>query len=90
MLPPVPSGYLSWNQFIEEQGAIIATDQGLTFQEGKASAKLLYVSMPVRQDIGSLSYREYNIFTDWVSREVIPQPNSNPDIPVAIGRPWRL
>ncbi len=79
-LPPVPPTYDSWNQYIEEQGAIIAAAQGLTFQEGKASAKLLYVAMPVRQDIGSPSYREYNIFVDWASRAVAPTQ----------GRPWLL
>jgi len=77
-LPPVPSGYDSWNAYIEEQGAIIAAAQGLTFQEGKASAKLLYVAMPVRQDVGTPSYNQYNIFTTWANRTVAP----------TIGRPW--
>ena len=89
-LPPVPPSYPSWNAYIEEQGAIIAAAQGLTFQEGKASAKLLYVAEPVRQATGTPSYRTYNVFTDWASREVIPQPNPDPDVPVAPGRPWRL
>lgn len=89
-LPPVPSGYDSWNEYIEEQGAIIAAAQGLTFQEGKASVKLLEVAEPVRSDVGTPSYRTYNVFTDWASREVIPQPNPDPDTPVAPGRPWRL
>ena len=79
-LPPTPAGYDSWNQYIEEQGAIIAAAQGLTFQEGKASVKLLDVAMPLRQDIGTPSYREYNIFTDWASRTVAP----------TTGRPWLL
>lgn len=90
MLPPVPPSYLSWNQYIEEQGAIVAAAQGLTFQEGKASVKLLEVAEPVRSDVGIPSYRIYNVFTDWASREVIPQPNPDPDMPVAPGRPWRL
>lgn len=89
-LPPIPAGYDSWNEFIEEQGAIIATAQGLTLQEGKASVKLLQVAMPSRQDVGTPSYRDFNNFTDWVNREVIPDPTLDPDIPTAIGRPWRL
>ena len=80
MLPPVPPSYPSWNAYIEEQGAIIAAAQGLTFQEGKASAKLLYVAMPVRQDVGTPSYNQYNIFTTWANRTVAP----------TIGRPWQL
>lgn len=79
-LPPVPATYDSWNQYIAEQGAIIAAAQGLTYQEGKASAKLLYVAMPVRQDLGTPSYREYNVFVDWASRTVAPTE----------GRPWLL
>ena len=89
-LPPTPAGFSNWNEYIEVQGAIIAADQGLTFQEGKASVKLLDVAMPVRQAVGTPSYRIYNVFTDWASREVIPQPNSEPDVEVAPGRPWRL
>lgn len=77
-LPPVPAGYDSWNAYIEEQGATIAASQGLTLQEGKASAKLLYVAMPVRQATGTDSYREYNVFVDWASRTVSPTE----------GRPW--
>ena len=89
-LPPVPTGYDSSNQYVEEQGAIIAAAQGLTFQEGKASAKLLEVAEPVRSDVGTPSYRAYNVFTTWAAREEIPQPNPNPETPVALGRPWRL
>jgi hypothetical protein len=79
-LPPVPAGYDSWNQFIEEQGAIIAFQQGLTFQQGKASAKLLYAAMPLRQDPSSPDFMIYNVFTTWADRTVAP----------TIGRPWRL
>jgi hypothetical protein len=89
-LPPVPTGYDSWNEYIEIQGAIIAAAQGLTFQQGKASVKLLDVALPIRQDLGTPSYRPYNIFTTWDDRQVIPQPNPDPDINVAPGRPWRL
>lgn len=78
-LPPVPEGYDSWNAYIEEQGAIIAAEQGLTFQEGKASVKLLDVAEPVRQSVGTPSYREYNVFTTWADRTVAP----------TTGRPWR-
>jgi hypothetical protein len=89
-LPPTPAGFSNWNEYISVQGAIIAAAQGLTFQEGKASVKLLDVAEPVRQAVGTPSYRIYNVFTDWASREVIPQPNPDPDVEVAPGRPWRL
>jgi hypothetical protein len=80
MLPPVPSGYPSWNAYIEEQGAIIAAAQGLTFQEGKASVKLLDVASPGRTDPASPDYMIYNLFTTWASRAVAPTE----------GRPWLL
>jgi hypothetical protein len=89
-LPPIPPTYDSWNQYIEEQGAILAAAQGLTFQQGKASVKLLDVSEPIRSAVGQPYYRQYNVFTTWADRQVIPQPNPNPDISVAPGRPWRL
>lgn len=89
-LPPTPGGYDSWNSYIEIQGAIVAAAQSLTFQQGKAAVKLLEVAEPVRQAVGTPSYRTYNVFTNWASRQVIPQPNLNPDVPVAPGRPWRL
>ena len=77
-LPPTPPGYLNWNDFINQEGQQIALSQGLTYQEGKASAKLLYVSMPSRQDFGTPSYRIYNVFTTWADRTVAP----------LLGRPW--
>ena len=89
-LPPVPPTYDSWNAYIEEQGAIVAAAQGLTFQQGKASVKLLDVSEPIRSAVGQPYYRQYNVFTTWADRQVIPQPNPNPDVDVAPGRPWRL
>jgi len=89
-LPPTPVGFSNWNEYIEIQGAIIAAAQGLTFQEGKASAKLLYVASPGRTDPASSDYMIYNLFTTWDDRQVIPQPNPDPDINVAPGRPWRL
>lgn len=89
-LPPTPPGYDNWNQFIAEQGAIIAAAQGLTYQQGKASAKLLYVAEPVRKAAGTPSFRIYNEFTTWAARQVIPQPTLDPDVPTALGRPWRL
>lgn len=79
-LPPVPPAYLSWNEYIEEQGAIIAAAQGLTFQQGKASVKLLDVSEPIRSAVGEPYYRKYNVFTTWAARALLPEP----------GRPWRL
>ena len=54
--------------------------QGLTFQQAKASIKLLDVAMPVRQEIGTPSYRIYNTFTTWAARTVAPTQ----------GRPWIL
>lgn len=78
-LPPTPVGYANWNEYIEIQGAIVAAAQGLTFQEGKASVKLLDVAEPVRQAFGTPSYREYNVFTTWAERTVAPTE----------GRPWR-
>jgi hypothetical protein len=78
-LPPTPVGYSNWNEYIEIQGAIVAAAQGLTFQEGKASVKLLDVAGPVRQAFGTPSYREYNVFTTWAERTVAPTE----------GRPWR-
>jgi hypothetical protein len=79
-LPPTPAGFSNWNEYLEAQGAIIAAAQGLTFQEGKASVKLLEVAEPVRQAIGTPSYNQYNIFTTWANRTVAP----------TIGRPWQL
>jgi hypothetical protein len=78
-LPPVPSGYASWNAYIEEQGAIVAAAQGLTFQEGKATVKLLEVATPGRIDPDSPDYMIYNVFTTWPARTVSP----------TTGRPWR-
>lgn len=79
-LPPTPPGYDSWNQYIAVQGAIVATAQGLTLQEGKASVKLLDVATPGRTDPGSPDYMPYNLFTTWAARTVAP----------TTGRPWRL
>jgi hypothetical protein len=78
-LPPVPSGYSSWNAYIAEQGAVVATAQSLTLQQGKASVKLLDVATPGRIDPGSPDYMVYNIFTTWAARTVSP----------TVGRPWR-
>lgn len=79
-LPPTPSGYPSWNAYIEEQGAIVAAAQGLTFQEGKASVKLLDVASPGRTNPSSPDYMTpYNVFTTWADRTVSP----------TVGRPWR-
>ena len=77
-LPVVPPGYDSWNQYITVNAPALMISQGLTFQEAKASIKLLEVAMPVRQDFGTPSYRIYNEFTTWADRTVAP----------TLGRPW--
>lgn len=79
-LPPTPSGYNNWNQYITENAPSLMESQDLTFQEAKASIKLLLVAMPVRQAIGTPSYRIYNEFSTWAERTVCPTE----------GRPWRL
>ena len=89
-LPPVPAPYDSWNDYIETNAPALATAQSLTLQQAKASLKLLDVALPVRQAVGTPSYRQYNEFTTWAARQVIPQPTTNPDIPTALGRPWLL
>lgn len=79
-LPSVPQGYDSWNEFIEDNAPAVAQAQGLTLQEAKASLKLLYVSEPIRSAVGEPYYREYNVFTNWASRALLPDQ----------GRPWKL
>lgn len=88
-LPPVPPAYDSWNEYIETNAPAIASAQGLTIQQARASIKLLNVADPVRSAVGTPSYRTYNVFTTWAARKVIPQPNPNPDVYTAPGRPWR-
>ena len=78
-LPPVPSGYDSWNQYITVNAPALMTSQGLTFQQAKASIKLLNVAEPIRSAVGEPYYREYNVFTTWADRAILP----------AQGRPWR-
>ena len=77
-LPATPSGYSNWNDYIKINAPALAASEGITLQEAKASLKLLYVSEPVRQAIGTPSYRIYNVFTTWAARTVSP----------TIGRPW--
>jgi hypothetical protein len=89
-LPPVPPSYNSWNDYIETNAPALAAAQGLTLQQAKASIKLLDVAEPVRSAAGTPSFRIFNVFTTWAARRVIPQPNPNPDIYTAPGRPWRL
>lgn len=89
-LPAVPSGYDSWNDYIETEAPALAIAQGLTIQQARASLKLLYVSEPIRSSVGQPYYRQYNVFTTWAARQVIPQPTTNPDVQVAPGRPWKL
>lgn len=79
-LPPTPSGYDNWNDYIETNAPALAVAQGLTLQEAKASLKLLDVSEPIRSAVGEPYYRQYNVFTTWADRALSPAP----------GRPWRL
>lgn len=79
-LPPVPVGYDSWNSYIELEAPAIATAQSITLQEAKASIKLLEVAEPIRSAVGQPYYRQYNVFTTWASRTLLPEP----------GRPWKL
>lgn len=79
-LPPTPEGYDNWNDYIETNAPALAAAEGITLQEAKASLKLLYVSEPIRSAIGEPYYREYNVFTTWAERSLLPEP----------GRPWRL
>ena len=88
-LPPTPPGFTNWNDYIETNAPALAAAQGLTLQQAKASLKLGDVAKPVRVAVGTPSYRVYNVFTTWAARSVIPQPTTNPDIPTALGRPWR-
>jgi hypothetical protein len=77
-LPPVPPGYLNWNDYINQNAPALMTSQGLTFMEAKCALKLDQVAMPVRQAVGTNSYRIYNQFTTWAARAVAPTQ----------GRPW--
>ena len=77
-LPPTPVGYSNWNEYITVNAPDLMISQGLTFQEAKASLKLLDVAEPVRQSVGTPSYRIYNVFTTWADRTVSP----------TVGRPW--
>lgn len=79
-LPPVPSGYDSWNDYIETEAPALALAQGITLQEAKASIKLLEVSEPIRSAVGEPYYRQYNVFTTWADRALLPD----------LGRPWKL
>jgi hypothetical protein len=78
-LPPVPPGYLNWNDYINQNAPALAAAQGLTLMEAKCALKLEDVAMPVRQAVGTNSYRIYNQFTTWDARAVAPTQ----------GRPWR-
>jgi hypothetical protein len=79
-LPPTPTGYRSWNEYITLNAPALATEQGLTFMEAKCAIKLRDVAMTVRQADGTPSYRIYNQFLTWEQRAVSPTQ----------GRPWRL
>jgi len=77
-LPPVPATYDSWNDYIETNAPGLV-GPGLTLQQAKAQLKLSLVSEPIRSAVGQPYYRQYNIFTTWAARSVLP----------TIGRPWR-
>lgn len=77
-LPPIPTGYISWNEYIAVNAPALAAEQGLTLMEAKCAIKLRDVAMPVRQAEGTPSYRIYNQFTTWDARAVAPTQ----------GRPW--
>lgn len=79
-LPPVPSGYDSWNDYINTNAPALAASQGITLQQAKASLKLLNVSKPIRSAVGQPYFRQYNKFTSWATRAALP----------AAGRPWKL
>jgi hypothetical protein len=79
-LPPTPPGYNNWNDYIETEAPGLAVSEGLTLQEAKASLKLLFVSRPIRSAVGQPFFREYNEFTTWALRALVPE----------LGRPWRL
>lgn len=80
MLPPVPPSYQSWNQYIEDNAPALAAAQSITLQQAKASIKLLDVSEPIRSAVGQPYYRDYNVFTTWSARALLPD----------AGRPWKL
>jgi hypothetical protein len=77
-LPAVPVGYTSWNAYIEAEAPALASAQGITLQEAKASIKLLEVAKPIRSEVGEPYFRQYNVFTTWANRALLP----------AQGRPW--
>lgn len=78
-LPATPAGYDSWNQYIEDVAPGLV-GPSLTLQEAKAQLKLSLVSQPIRSAVGQPYYRQYNVFTDWASRALLPD----------FGRPWKL
>lgn len=79
MLPPVPPSYLSWNEYIEDNAPALVGPT-LTLQEAKAQLKLSLVSQPIRSAAGQPYYRQYNVFTTWSARALLPD----------AGRPWKL
>ena len=79
-LPSVPEGFDNWNAYIKAEAPALAAAEGITLQEAKASLKLLEVSQPIRSAVGEPYFRQYNVFTTWADRAVLP----------AAGRPWKL
>lgn len=78
-LPPVPAPYLSWNDYIEVNAPALVSPT-LTLQQAKAQLKLSLVSKPIRSAVGQPYYRQYNVFSTWAARSLLPSP----------GRPWFL
>lgn len=79
-LPPTPIGYDSWNAYIKAEAPALAIAEGITLQEAKASIKLLEVAKPIRSEVGQPYFRQYNEFTTWADRAILPD----------AGRPWKL
>lgn len=79
-IPSTPPGYNNWNDYIAKNAPSLAASQGITLQQAKASIKLLQVSKPIRSAIAQPYYRQYNVFTNWSSRAILPE----------LGRPWKL
>lgn len=79
-LPPTPPGYNNWNQYISVNAPAIAAAQGITLQQAKESIKCGNVAMPVRQAVGTPSFRIYNVWIDYASSTHAPTE----------GRPWLI
>jgi hypothetical protein len=79
-LPPTPVGFSNWNEYIETNAPALAASEGITLQQAKASIKLLEVAEPIRSAVGEPYYRQYNVFTTWAARALLPD----------FVRPWKV